>query len=161
MSASPLGREITDNEDVQIDRRPITAVQALALLVAIGLSGYLTYLKATNGIPPCTAGGGCAAALYSDWGYLAGIPLAYIGLTASAVLLLASPWRVEALRMASLLALVVGALFTIYLRYVEQAYFDGSMCAWCVAFMAAWWVALGAEAWRLRRGRAPEPDAVA
>lgn len=148
------------NDPVTVDRRLVTLIQGLALIVAIGLSGYLTYTKATNGIPPCTAGGGCAAALYSDWGYLAGIPLAYIGLTAAAVLLLATPWRVEAIRMASLLALVVGALFTIYLRYVEQAYFDGSMCAWCVAFMGAWWVALGAEAWRLRRVREPEPDAV-
>jgi uncharacterized membrane protein len=136
-------------------------LQGTALVAAIGLAGYLTYLKATNGIPPCTIGGGCAAALYSKWGYLAGIPLAYIGLAASAVLLLALPWRNDVIRMASLLALVVGAVFTVYLRYVEQAYFDGAMCLWCVAFMGAWWVALVGELLRLRRRESPEVDAVA
>ena len=78
---------------MQFDRRIPTYLQMLALIGAIGISGYLTYTKATNGIPPCTVGGGCAAALYSPWGYIAGIPLAYIGLTASIVLLLTSPWR--------------------------------------------------------------------
>lgn len=146
---------------MDLDRRPATLLQTLALLAAIGLAGYLTFLKATNGIPPCTVGGGCAAALYSKWGYLAGIPLAYIGLTAASVLLIATPWRNDVVRMASLLALVVGAVFTIYLRYVEQAYFDGAMCVWCVAFMGAWWVALAGELLRLRRRRAAEPDAIA
>jgi len=135
-------------------------LQGTALVAAIGLAGYLTYLKATNGIPPCTIGGGCAAALYSKWGYLAGIPLAYIGLATSTVLLLALPWRNDVIRMASLLALVVGAVFTVYLRYVEQAYFDGAMCLWCVAFMGAWWVALVGELLRLRRRESPEVDAV-
>jgi uncharacterized membrane protein len=136
-------------------------LQLAGLVAATGLSGYLTYLKTTSGIPPCTAGGGCAAALYSDWGYLVGIPLAYIGLAASIILLIATPWRQETLRMISLLALIVGAMFTIYLRYVEQAYFDGAMCIWCVAFMGAWWAALLGEALRLRRRRLPlESDAV-
>ena len=63
------------------------------LVCAIAASGYLAYQKATNGVPLCTAGGGCMAALYSPWGYILGIPLAYIGLTAATILLLGTPWR--------------------------------------------------------------------
>ena len=136
---------------MSIARRPIVLIQLVALFAAVGLAGYLSYLKATNGIPPCQVGGGCAAALYSPWGYLVGVPLAYIGLSSAAVLLtlslLAGP-LVGALRG---ILLVVGMLFTLYLRYIEQAHFNGHMCAWCVAFMAAWWAAAACEAWRLRQ----------
>lgn len=134
-----------------LDRRALTLLQALALLGAIGVAGYLAYQKATNGIPPCTAGGGCALALYSPWGYLAGIPLAYIGTTAAAILLLATPWRLMELRALSLVLFLIGAIFTIYLRYVEQAHFGGNVCAWCVAFMAFWWIAGACELLRLVR----------
>lgn len=138
-----------------IERRPATVLQVLALLAAIGLSGYLTYTKATDGIPPCTVGGGCAAALYSKWGYVADIPVAYIGLTASSLLLLLAPWRAFPLRALSTVLFLAGAAFTIYLRYVEQAHFDGHMCMWCVAFMVAWWIAMAGD---LRRQIAPSDD---
>jgi uncharacterized membrane protein len=140
-----------------VDRRLLTLLQALALLAAIAISGYLAWMKATNQIPPCTAGGGCAAALYSRWGYIAGIPLAYIGLGAAAVLLALTPWLLQPIRAISVVLFLVGAIFTIYLRYVEQAHFDGNVCIWCVSFMAAWWVAGACELLRLARPRAPEP----
>lgn len=134
-----------------IDRRPATLLQIVGLVAAIGLSGYLSYTKYTVGIPPCTGGGGCAAALYSEWGYIFGIPLAYIGLTASLVLLALTPWAAQPVRVVSLALFAVGAVFTIYLRYVEQAHFDGNMCVWCVSFMGAWWVAMAGEIVRLVR----------
>ncbi len=134
-----------------VDRRLTTLFQLLALGAAIGVAGYLSYLKYTNGIPPCTIGGGCAAALHSKWGYLAGIPLAYIGTSAAIVLLVLAPWRVQAVRVISLMLLMIGALFTIYLRYVEQAHFDGKVCSWCVSFMVAWWIAGAFEIARLVR----------
>jgi len=47
---------------------------------------------------------------------------------------------------------LVGAAFTIWLRYVEQAYLDGHVCMWCVMFMIAWWFA---GAFELRRQLVP------
>jgi uncharacterized membrane protein len=134
-----------------LDRRLATLVQIAGLAAAIGLSGYLSYMKFTVSIPPCTGGGGCAAALYSEWGYLVGIPLAYIGLGASLVLLALTPWAAQPVRVVSLALFAVGAVFTIYLRYVEQAHFNGNVCIWCVSFMGAWWVAMAAEIVRLVR----------
>ena len=136
---------------MQVDRRVLTAIQLLALLCAIAASGYLAYQKATNGVPLCTVGGGCMAALYSPWGYILGIPLAYIGLTAATILLIATPWRRYELRAISLVLLLIGAIFEIYLRYVEQAHFGGHVCMWCVSFMAFWWVAGACELLRLLR----------
>ena len=66
-------------------------------------------------------------------------------------MLLATPWRGDIVRVISLMLFFIGALFTIYLRYVEQAHFDGNVCAWCVSFMAAWWVAGACELLRLVR----------
>jgi len=140
-----------------VDRRLLTLVQAVALVAAIAISGYLTWMKASNQIPPCTAGGGCAAALYSQWGFIAGIPLAYIGLAAATALLALTPWRAQPVRGISVALFLVGAIFTIYLRYVEQAHFDGNVCIWCVSFMAAWWTAGACELLRLARPRAPQP----
>ena len=136
---------------MQVDRRVLTVIQALALVCAIVVSGYLAYQKATNGVPLCTVGGGCMAALYSPWGYILGIPLAYIGLTAATILLLGTPWRRYEVRAISLVLLLIGALFEIYLRYVEQAHFGGHVCMWCVSFMAFWWVAGACELLRLVR----------
>ena len=136
---------------MQVDRRVLTVIQALALVCAIVVSGYLTYQKATNGVPVCTVGGGCMAALYSPWGYILGIPLAYIGLTAATILLLGTPWRRYEVRAISLVLLLIGALFEIYLRYVEQAHFGGHVCMWCVSFMVFWWIAGACELARVIR----------
>ena len=144
-----------------VDRRVLTAIQMLALLCAIGASGYLAYQKATNGVPLCTVGGGCMAALYSPWGYLFGIPLAYIGLTAATVLLIATPWLRYEVRAVSFALLLIGALFEIYLRYVEQAHFGGHVCMWCVSFMVFWWIAGASELLRLIRWPADAEAATA
>jgi hypothetical protein len=176
------------------DRRPALVGQLVGLVAAIGLSGYLTYIKSTGQVPPCTIGGGCAAALYSRYGKVGPFAVAYIGLTASlvllglcllpalvvrfaaaatlvgsalvalgvevtdyrhtwlwvialcvlvasAVVLVASFAPVDAVRALALTMTLVGAAFTIWLRYVEQAYLDGHVCMWCVMFMIAWWFA--------------------
>ena len=81
-----------------------------------------------------------------------------IGLTAATVLLALTPWRLQPVRAISLVLFLVGAIFTIYLRYVEQAHFDGNVCIWCVSFMAAWWVAGACELLRLVRPPAPAPE---
>ena len=61
------------------------------------------------------------------------------------ILLLGTPWRRYELRAISLVLLLIGALFEIYLRYVEQAHFGGHVCMWCVSFMAFWWIAGACE----------------
>jgi hypothetical protein len=187
------------------DRRRAVLGQLVGLLAAVGLSGYLTYIKSTGQVPPCTIGGGCAAALYSRYGKVGPFAVAYIGLTASLVLLglcllpalvvrfgaaaalagsalvvvaveatgyrhtwlwviaicllvasavvvVASFGPVDAIRALALTMTLVGAAFTIWLRYVEQAYLDGHVCMWCVMFMIAWWFA---GAFELRRALHP------
>ena len=83
--------------------------------------------------------------------------LAYIGLTAASILLLATPWRRYEVRAISLVLLLIGALFEIYLRYVEQAHFGGHVCMWCVSFMAFWWIAGACELARVIRWPVAEP----
>jgi len=187
------------------DRRRAVVGQLIGLLAAVGLSGYLTYIKSTGQVPPCTIGGGCAAALYSRYGKVGSFAVAYIGLTASLVLLglcllpalvvrfaaaglgvgaalvaivvevtdyrhtwvwvialcvlvasavvvVASFGRVDAIRALALTMTLVGAAFSIWPRYVEQAYLDGHVCMWCVMFMIAWWFA---GAFELRRQLVP------
>lgn len=140
---------------MEIERRPATLVQILGLLAAIGLSAYLTYIKATGSLPPCTIGGGCAAALYSRWGEMGPFAVAYVGLAASLVLLALTPWRAFPVRVISTVLFIAGAIFTIYLRYVEQAHFNGHVCMWCVMFMIAWWIGMAGE---LRRMLSPLDD---
>ena len=140
-----------------MDRRRATVVQVVALVCALALSGYLTYIKSQGKLPPCQVGGGCAAALYSKWGKLAGIPLAYIGFTASWVLLALAIWANPWVRLLSFTLLLIGTAFTIYLRYVEQAYLDHHICQWCVMFAISWWFATGAEIRRYLRPTGASP----
>jgi uncharacterized membrane protein len=126
-------------------------LQILLLSIALGIAGYLSFLKLTQSIPPCTADGGCALALYSPWGYLLGIPIAYIGAVFALALIVLAVLRRDGSDMLVLIIGAAGMAFTVYLRYVEQRHFGGRICPWCVGFMVFLWLGMGVAIWRYLR----------
>jgi uncharacterized membrane protein len=138
-------------------------VQMAAYVVAIAIASYLSWEKHHNTVPLCTKNGGCAQALFSSWGSIGGIALTDIGLVTAVILLVLTPFPGFLVRLVGLTAAVTGALFTIYLRYVEQADLNGRICVWCVSFAACWWVATLCELRRtvpmLREGDTVSSDA--
>ncbi len=101
-------------------------------VLGLGVSGYLSVERIMGSDPACVIGGGCATVQASDYAELAGVPVAYLGVLAYALLLTSAlipglPGRV--------LALVVGigsAFFSLWLTVVE-IWIIHAICPWCVA----------------------------
>ncbi len=104
----------------------------LLLLLAILLSGWLTYESITASIG-CGAGGDCSAVVTSPWAKLLGIPIALLGLFTYLVLLVLTQCRPFHSRMVNLLSstfclLIIGSAlwFT-----ALQAVIIRSFCPFC------------------------------
>ena len=117
--------------------RPCTAALALA---GVGVSAYLTieHVTGSNALAcPETATVNCLRVTTSPQSTIAGIPLAILGLAyfvAMAVSTLPALWRSPRpwLRWGRLGTAALGAVFVVYLIYVELFVVD-AVCLWCTA----------------------------
>lgn len=121
------------------------ALLILALLGAIATSGYLSAVRLAGALPSCGIAGGCDTVALSSYSVIMGVPVAYLGLAFSTVLLgLVGAWMWLAdrrLLWASYALATLGVVFVAYLTYLELFVID-AICIWCVAFaaslLAAW-----------------------
>ncbi|MGJ3238080.1 MAG: vitamin K epoxide reductase family protein [Anaerolineae bacterium] len=114
------------------------------LAVAIGVSGYLSYLKVdTNARPACSVGDvfDCGTVLNSVYSEIMGVPIAWLGLGVNllVVALLVLEPRVPFFSEYSV-PLIFGVLlfaflFSVYLVYV-QAFLITRYCPWCLSHEA-------------------------
>jgi uncharacterized membrane protein len=113
------------------DRR-LRQVAIVLAVIGLGVAGYLTYVHYEGIEPVCGLGGDCEKVQTSEWAYLAGVPVALLGLIGY-VVILATLFveREEALVVGALVALV-GTGFSAYLTYRELFTID-AICPWCVA----------------------------
>lgn len=118
-------------------------ISFVVLALAIGISGYLSYLKLDNTPAVCLTGGAfdCGTVLNSSYSELAGIPIAWLGLAVNLIVtaLLLLENRVAFLREYGP-TLVFGLelfafLFSVYLVYVQAAIIQ-AFCPWCLSHEA-------------------------
>ena len=100
-------------------------------VVGLGVSGYLTAVRAAGDSPTCVIGGGCHTVQPSEYSELAGIPVDCLGLAAYAGLLVAAILPGQAGRALGLFTAVVSFGFSAWLTYAELVLID-AVCAWCV-----------------------------
>jgi uncharacterized membrane protein len=100
--------------------------------IGIGVAGYLTYVHYAGLHPVCGISHGCETVQTSRYAFLAGIPVALLGLL-TYVAVLASTWsRTEpALLIGSGLSLMACA-FSAYLTY-REVFTIHAICSWCVS----------------------------
>ena len=104
---------------------------SVALTVAgIGIAGYLTYVHYAGLRPLCGISHGCETVQTSSYAYLAGIPVALLGLLAY-VLVLAGLVASRGFVAAYALTLV-GFGFSAYLTY-REVFTIHAICSWCVS----------------------------
>lgn len=110
----------------------------IATLLGLMDAGYLSIVKLMNAAPYCTPGlGDCLTVSLSQWAYLAGIPIAYLGfLTYAAILFLVLfgkkiKFLEPHLPYLMFFISLIGFLFSIYLTYIE-AFVLHAFCQWCV-----------------------------
>ena len=106
------------------------AIGVVALL-GLGVSIYLTVVRAEGESPTCVIGGGCHTVQSSDYSELAGIPVAWLGIAAYVGLLVAAILPGQLGRALGLFTAVVSFGFSAWLTYAELVLID-AVCAWCV-----------------------------
>ncbi|MEO7912249.1 MAG: vitamin K epoxide reductase family protein [Roseiflexaceae bacterium] len=157
---------------MQTENTPLPRMAA-ALLSLLGLldAAYLALERVTGGQITCPIGGGCETVQSSAYALLLGVPVAFIGVSGYAFLLVVALLALQLDNLggisldALLLALASVALLAgIYFMYLQVAVI-GAICFWCA--MAALldlliWLAAFAN-WRLMRQEAlkqPQADQV-
>ncbi|MFP4324217.1 MAG: vitamin K epoxide reductase family protein [Anaerolineales bacterium] len=139
-------------------------VLLVTLLAAIGVSGYLSYVKATDVAMVCTSGGAfdCGTVQNSVYSEIFGVPIAWLGLGWNFLILgtLLFEDRLPILQtygLALLFGLVTfGFLYSVYLVYL-QAFVIEAFCQWCLMHEALYTVlmiAIGVRVWGMLRGTA-------
>ena len=108
--------------------RPVMAALALA---GLGIASYLVYVHYSGSQIACSTGG-CEAVQKSRYADIFGLPIAVLGVSAYAVLLLTLARDDLPARVASAAVAVAGAIFAVYLVIVQLAVVD-AICQWCVA----------------------------
>lgn len=150
-------------------RRPLGLINfrtiSIALLAAaIGVSGYLSYLKLANADAVCVRGGlfDCGTVLNSIYSEVGGIPIAWLGLGLNLVvlaLIIAQPF-VGFLRESGtfiIFGLLLWAfVFSVWLVYV-QAFRIQAFCPWCLTHEAL--IALLFAVWVRQLWRELRPEA--
>jgi uncharacterized membrane protein len=118
-------------------------ISYMLLILAIGVSGYLSYLKIANANAACVAAGqiDCGTVLNSAYSEIGGVPIAWLGLATNFVVLglIAFQNRVPLLREYGTL-LVFGVLlfafiYSVYLVYLQATVIQ-AYCPWCLTHEA-------------------------
>lgn len=135
-------------------RRPVSREDwlrvgiAVVALAGLGVSTYLTVVRATGGVPACAITGGCAEVQESAYSEVAGVPVAALGLLAYGALLATAFIPGDLGRIGGLFTVLVGAGFSGWLTYVEFGIIE-AVCSWCVVSAGLMGVALVLAVMRL------------
>lgn len=130
----------------------------LVLIAAIGVSGYLSYLKISDTQAVCVQGGNfdCGVVLNSIYSEIQGVPIAWLGLATNLIVLslLALESFVPVIRRYGPV-LVFGVVlfafvYSVYLVYVQGALLQ-SYCPWCLTHEALITILFGLSVWRMLR----------
>jgi uncharacterized membrane protein len=101
------------------------------------VSGYLSVTRAMGEAAVCGPSKGCETVASSEYSAVLGIPVAFLGLGLSLVLLvLAGLWWLRRERRALLVAyglLLLATLGVAYLTYLELFVIE-AICPWCLAY---------------------------
>lgn len=136
----------TTSNNTYSEARPTWRANWLSLVVlalAIAVSGYLSYLKIANANAVCVSGGAfnCGVVLNSIYSELAGVPIAYLGLTTNLIVvaLILLEGRIGFLQEYGTLltfgVVLFAFLYSVYLVYL-QAFVIGAYCPWCLTHEA-------------------------
>jgi uncharacterized membrane protein len=107
-------------------------VSAALALAGVGIAGYLTYVHYAGLTPACGISHGCETVQTSRYAYLAGIPVALLGLLTYLLILASLLGRGERGRLAGYVLTLIGFGFSAYLTYRELVTIH-AICSWCVS----------------------------
>jgi uncharacterized membrane protein len=122
--------------------RVLAALLGVLSLAGVGVAAYLTYVHWLDKPIACPGFGTCAAVAESDYAWIGGIPVAFLGLLGYVALTAVSAFWLRAgnrFDVWPLLAIwgmsLAGVAYSAYLTYVELFVID-AVCTWCVTSAA-------------------------
>jgi uncharacterized membrane protein len=138
--------EVEADEDARLysegPARVLAALLGVLSLAGIGVAGYLTFVHWFDKPIACPGFGTCAAVAQSDYAWIGGVPVAFLGLLGYIALAAVSALWLRAgnrFDIWPLLAIwgisVAGVAYSAYLTYVELFVID-AVCIWCVTSAA-------------------------
>jgi uncharacterized membrane protein len=136
------------------DRRFLDLAAILLGLLATAIAAYLTVTHYEESLLVCSVVSGCETVQSSKYAMIGPVPVAVLGLIASAAMLAIAiarrvrpDWNVNA-TMALFGMALAGAIFLLYLTYLEIWVIE-AICQWCVSFLIVMLIWLGLESYRL------------
>lgn len=100
--------------------------------IGIGVAGYLTYVHYAGLQPVCGISHGCETVQTSQYAYLAGIPVALLGLLTYICVLASACSRSERAMLIGFGLSLVACAFSGYLTY-REVFTIHAICSWCVS----------------------------
>ena len=116
----------------------------------IGIAGYLTYVHYAGLKPVCGISHGCETVQTSSYAYLAGLPVALLGLITYILILVTLRGRSENAFLAGYVLTMVGFGFSVYLTY-REVFTIHAICSWCVSSAIVFALLTGVGTVRARR----------
>jgi len=98
----------------------------------IGIAAYLTYVHYAGLQPVCGISHGCETVQTSSYAYLAGVPVAILGLVTYVLILGTLRREGENALLAGYLLTLAGFGFSVYLTY-REVFTIHAICSWCVS----------------------------
>jgi uncharacterized membrane protein len=166
MATESLKSSVSSTQPIQ-RRFTLWHLSLILVLIGIGISGYLSYVKLTD-VPMVCAGGGvfsCETVQNSAYSRLFGIPIAWLGLGVYlllAALLFLEP-RVAFLQVYGRIIIFGIALFAwIYSMFLVHIQFNvlQALCMWCLAHELNFTIFFAVTCLRLRNNFAQADETI-
>jgi uncharacterized membrane protein len=114
-----------------VNERALRRAACALSSTGVAVSGYLTYVHYVGLIPICGISQGCETVQTSPYAFLAGIPVALLGLLVYLILLASCIPSGERRLIAGFGLSLVGFAFSAYLTY-REVFTIHAICSWCV-----------------------------
>lgn len=130
--------------EVRTASAEVGSFRVMGVLIGIGIvvSGYMAYTDLAGASLVCGGVGDCDTAHASAYARLLGVPVSLLGFVGYAVIGALLGWQSRSrgdaaylARLAILAVVLAGAIFSIYLTYVEF-FVIRAVCPWCVVSAA-------------------------
>ena len=101
-------------------------------LGGVGIAGYLTYVHYAGLHPVCGISHGCETVQTSSYAFLAGIPVALLGLLTYLLILITLRRQGDNALFTGYVLTLIGFGFSLYLTY-REVFTIHAICSWCVS----------------------------
>jgi uncharacterized membrane protein len=115
-----------------MSRRSLRGMSTMLTLGGVGIAGYLTYVHYAGLRPVCGISHGCETVQTSSYAYLAGVPVALLGLLTYLLILITVRGQSDNALVTGYVLSLIGFGFSLYLTY-REVFTIHAICSWCVS----------------------------